>query len=157
MSQKSIFEQIISLLDEHHVSYALSEHEAVRTSEQAAAVRGASLKTGAKSMILKAKDEYVLVVLPADKLIDWKKVRILLGSNSVRFATEVEAEEVAHVQMGSVPPFGDILGIKAYYDAQLFENEEVNFNPGSVRHTIKMSSVDLKELIHPTIVDLVKE
>lgn len=32
----SVFEQILALLEEHNVPYRLTEHEPVRTSEQAA-------------------------------------------------------------------------------------------------------------------------
>lgn len=41
----SIFEQILALLEKHNISYRLTEHEPVRTSEEAARVRGVALDT----------------------------------------------------------------------------------------------------------------
>ena len=101
----SVFEQILALLEKHNIPYKLTEHEPVRTSEEAARIRGAALKTGAKAMIVRGKDDYHLLVLPAYKHIDWKRVRALLHVSNLRFATEEEAETVAQAKMGSVPPF----------------------------------------------------
>ena len=147
----SVFEKILALLEKNNVPYRLTEHEPVRTSEEAARVRGAALKTGAKAMIVRGKDTYYLLVLPADKQIDWKRVRALLHVSNLRFATEEEAENVAHVKMGSVPPFGNILGLPTYFDEGLFENDVVNFNPGSTTHSIAMKSADLRALVSPIV------
>jgi Ala-tRNA(Pro) deacylase len=147
----SVFEKILALLEENTVPYKLTEHEAVRTSEEAARIRGVALKTGAKAMIIRGKDDYYLFVLPANKRIDWKRVRAMLHLSSLRFATEEEAENVAHVKMGSVPPFGNILGLPTYFDEGLFENEVVNFNPGSTTHSISMKSADLRTLVSPVV------
>lgn len=147
----SVFEKILALLEEHNVPYKLTQHESVRTSEEAARIRGVALKTGAKAMIIRGKDDYYLFVLPADKRIDWKRVRALLHLSNLRFATEEEAENVAHVKMGSVPPFGNILGLPTYFDEGLFESEVVNFNPGSTTHSIAMKSADLRALVSPVV------
>ena len=69
-------------------------------------MRGADLKTGAKAMIVRGKDDYYLLVLPADKHIDWKRVRALLHISNIRFATEEEAETVAHVKIFQSPQAG---------------------------------------------------
>lgn len=147
----TVFEKIINLLESKHVAYKLTEHAPVRTSEEAARIRGVPLKTGAKAMIAKCKDDYYLLVLPADKQIDWKRLRSILQVRDIRLATAEEAEQVAGVQMGSVPPFGNVLGLPTYFDQGLFENEVVNFNPGSITHSIAMQSADLRALVTPIV------
>lgn len=147
----TVFEKIINLLESKHVAYKLTEHAPVRTSEEAARIRGVALKTGAKAMIAKCKDDYYLLVLPADKQIDWKRLRSILRVRDIRLATAEEAEQVAGVQMGSVPPFGNVLGLPTYFDQGLFENEVVNFNPGSITHSIAMQSADLRALVTPMV------
>ena len=153
----SVFEQIIRMLDGRQVAYKLTEHAPVRTSEEAARVRGVALKTGAKAMIARYDDTYCLFVLPADKQVDWRRVRAMLKVRDVRLATAEEAERVAHVQMGSVPPFGNVLGLPTYFDEGLFENEVVNFNPGSLTHSIAMRSEDLRGLVNPVVASFTKE
>ena len=80
----SVFEKILALLEKNHVPYRLTEHEPVRTSEEAAKIRGVALKTGAKAMIVRGKDKYYLLVLPADKHIDWRRVRAMLHVSNLR-------------------------------------------------------------------------
>src|SRR5438105_14677015 len=99
----SVFERILALLENNNVPYRLTEHEPVRTSEEAARIRGVALKTGAKAMIVRGKDDYYLLVLPADKRIDWKRMRAILHMSNLRLATEEEAENIAHVKMASSP------------------------------------------------------
>ena len=71
----TIFEQILALLENNKVQYRLIEHQPIRTSEEAARIRDVALKTGAKAMIVRGKDHYYLLVLPADKHIDWCSVQ----------------------------------------------------------------------------------
>ncbi|MDQ3098361.1 MAG: hypothetical protein M3Q44_01290 [bacterium] len=53
-------------------------------------------------------------------------------------------------------PFGNILGLPTYFDTAIQENELVNFNPGSLTHSIQMKSIDLIRLVDPTIVQVTK-
>jgi Ala-tRNA(Pro) deacylase len=147
----SVFEKILALLEKNNVPYRLTEHEPVRTSEEAARIRGVALKTGAKAMIVRGKDKYYLLVLPADKHINWRQVRAMLHVSNLRLATEEEAENVAQVKMGSVPPFGNVLGLPTYFDEGIFQNDVVHFNPGSTTHSIAMKSADLRALVSPVV------
>lgn len=147
----TVFEKIVQLLDKHKIEYKLSEHELVKTSEEAAKVRGTEIKTGAKAMVAKDKDKYYLFILPGNLRIDWKKVKDLLSVKDIRLATVEEAENLTHLEMGCVPPFGNILEVEAYLDKKLLENEYVNFNPGSRVHSINMKAQDLVNLTNPYI------
>ena len=147
----SVFEKIKSLLETNSIPYHISEHEKVRTSEEAAKARGTETKTGAKAMVVKAKDKYILCVLPGNLRIDWEKLKQLLSVKRIRLATQIEAEELTGVEMGAVPPFGNLLGITEYLDPKVLENESINFNPGSRIHTINMKSEDLVKVTSPII------
>lgn len=154
MSDTSVFDRIKQQLDSAGYDYILTEHEPVRTSEEAAKIRGVDLKTGAKAMVVKSKDQYFLLVLPANKRISWKKVKTVLGVKDIRFATEEEAEKVTQVQMGSVPPFGNILQLPTFFDSEILKIDQLNFNPGSRRHSISMKSKDLVNLVLPQITNI---
>lgn len=79
---------LLALLDSHNVRYALTHHKEVRTSEEAAEVRGATLASGAKAMLLaKDTDNFVLVVLSASEKLSWSKARKILGKK-LNMATE---------------------------------------------------------------------
>src|SRR5437660_4962958 len=112
----SVFERIERLLRERGVSFAVLRHEPVFTSEQAAAVRGTPLSSGAKALVLKAGERFLMAVLPADRKLDSKKARESLGVKSLRFAERSEVERLTGLQPGSIPPFGSLFELPTLCD-----------------------------------------
>ena len=149
------FENIKKLLEEHTVAYQLIEHEAVFTSEQAASVRNADLKEGAKSMIVRSNGTFYNFVLSAAKKINWTKLKNILNTKSASLATPEEVKRTVHCEIGSVPPFGNLYKIKLYCDPSLLKNEMIEFNAGLHTHSIRMKAQDWKNLTEPEIVEFV--
>lgn len=151
--------KIIDLLKENNCWFETFEHEAVRTSEQAAKIRtGYSFQQGAKAMIVrvKSKSKFIMLVYPADKRFDSKKIKQILKTNDLRLATEQEVLEITSgVIPGGVPPFGNLFGLEVYADQSLFDNEKIIFNAGDPRFSVAMNSKDYKTLVNPQIAFLV--
>src|SRR5262245_8290200 len=124
----TVFERIDEKLRQAGVAYAVLRHEAVYTSEAAAAVRGTPLGSGAKALVVKAVAAFVLFVLPADRKLDSKKAKAALGVRDLRFATREEVLEKTGLQPGSLPPFGSLFGLPTYCDPALGEHASINFN-----------------------------
>ena len=119
--------RITTLLTEHNVPFQAFEHEAVRTSEEAAATRPEyTISQGAKALIVRIKKkgvpkdqekQFVQVVVPGDVKFNPKKLCDVTNSKDVRFATEEEVAEITGgVQPGGVPPFGILFGLRVYVD-----------------------------------------
>ena len=138
----SVFERLEQRLRERGVTFTVLRHEPVYTSEQAAAVRGTPLSSGAKALILKAGDRFVLLVLPADRKLDSRKARDVLQVKALRFASKEEAQEMTGLQPGSIPPFGSLFGLPTYCDPALGENASINFNAGDHAISVQMSWQD---------------
>src|SRR5262249_20334000 len=124
----------------------------VYTSEQAAAVRGTSLASGAKALVIKAGDQFVLFVLPADRKLDSRKAREHLGVKSLRFASREEVEQLTGLQPGSIPPFGSLFGLPTYCDGALADNASINFNAGDHCISIQMAYSDYLAVEQPVLV-----
>jgi prolyl-tRNA editing enzyme YbaK/EbsC (Cys-tRNA(Pro) deacylase) len=149
----SAFSKIKSFLEEHHVSYEYKEHEEVRTSEEAAKARGEDIKIGAKAMILKADDKFIMFVLSAAKKIDSKRVKEILGAKSLRFATPEEVNQLTGCIPGGVPPFANIFGLDLLLDKTIVANEFMAFNAGERTKSLKIKTVDYLRLLKPRIED----
>lgn len=147
----SIFEQIIELLEKENIHFVQSNHEKTITSEDAARVRGVDLKTGAKAMIAESKGIFYQFVLPGNRKIDWKLVKSHLGIKDISLAKEEDVEQKFGLKRGSVPPFGNLFGIKVFYDKKLLENDYVNFNAGSLTDSIQMKAEDLVRIVKPEL------
>jgi prolyl-tRNA editing enzyme YbaK/EbsC (Cys-tRNA(Pro) deacylase) len=156
-----IAQRIIDILNEHHCWVESFEHQPVRTSEEAAALRsGYTLAQGAKAIIIRAKipnegKKFVMLVMPGDRKFDSSKVKQVLGSKDIRFATEDEVAEITGgVKPGGVPPFGNLFGLQVVSDPSLYANEKIIFNAGR-NVSIAMESADYKELLKPLVCGIV--
>jgi Ala-tRNA(Pro) deacylase len=134
--------KLVALLHAEGAEFRLAHHEPVTTSAEAAAVRGAELRSGAKAMLVKAKTGFALVVLAADRKVDWKLLAPFVGKGA-RFATEEELRGATGLTKGAVPPLGVLFGLRTIYDRSLLEVETVNFNAGTHSDSITMSRSDL--------------
>jgi Ala-tRNA(Pro) deacylase len=138
----SVFERLEAWLRQQGVAFTVLRHEPVYTSEQAATVRGTSLASGAKALVLKAGDNYMMAVLPADRKLDSKKARDTLRVKSLRFASKEEVEQLTGLQPGSIPPFGSLFELKTYCEPDLANNVSINFNAGDHAISVQMMYAD---------------
>ena len=138
----SVFERIEGLLKDRGVGFHVLRHEPVYTSEEAARVRGTLLASGAKALIVKGEDGFVMFVVPADRKLDSHAVRRAKGWKKMRFATRDEVLELTGLTPGSIPPFGTLFGLPTNCDERLGENDVINFNAGDHGISVSMRYVD---------------
>ena len=148
------YEEIIKLLKTNNIDYKETEHEPVYTSEQAAKVRGVSISQGAKSLLLKAKDNFVLAVLPGDRKLDSKRFKNLLKIRDFHFALPEEVKDKMGCEIGACYPFGNLIGLPTYVDNSLSKNEIISFNPGVHNRSIEITWRDFYSLVKPKMVDI---
>jgi prolyl-tRNA editing enzyme YbaK/EbsC (Cys-tRNA(Pro) deacylase) len=157
-----VTERIRMLLEREGRPYRTFEHEPVRTSEEAARTRpGFELRQGAKALVVSVRppgDEkrFMMLVFPADRRFDSKKARASLGLKEIRFATPDEvAELTGGIEVGGVPPFGNLFDLQVAVDPSLYDNEWIVFNAGDRRFSLAMRSADYRELVPATECELV--
>lgn len=138
-SDSEVFKRLVAALNEADVAFVHTHHKPVYTSAEAAEVRGSTLHSGAKALIIKGGDEFLMVVMPADLSLDSAALRKLLGCRRLRFATKEEVFDLTGLIPGSIPPFGSFLGLSTICDERLAENEHINFNAGSHTESLQMT------------------
>jgi Ala-tRNA(Pro) deacylase len=148
---ESVFLRLEGLLKERGVDFAVLRHQPVFTSEEAAAVRGVALSSGAKALICKADERLVMFVIPGDRKLDSKQVRQALGIHALRFATKDELKELTGLPPGAVPPFGSLFGLPPYCDTRLAENDRINFNAGDNSISISLRYEDYLKVENPSL------
>jgi Ala-tRNA(Pro) deacylase len=120
-----IFERVANLLNEHGIAFQVLRHEPVYTSEEAARIRGTPLASGAKALICKGEQGFVMFVVPADRKLDSHAVRRAKGWRKLRFATREEVLELTGLAPGSIPPLGSLFGLPTLCDERLGENDVI--------------------------------
>ena len=150
----TVFDSVQEKLAAAGVAFTVTRHAPVFTSEEAAAIRGVPLCTGAKALVVKAGEEFLLLVVPADRKLDSKKARSALGVKSMRFADRAEVERLTGLQPGSIPPFGSLFGLPTCCDPALGLNQTINFNAGDHSISVSMTYADYATAEQPRIVEL---
>lgn len=147
----TVLQRIETLLTGNSVSYNVLRHVPVFTSEEAAAVRGTPLSSGAKALVCKLDDAFAMFVVPADRKLASGSVRKQLGIRSLRFANREEVQTLTGLQPGSIPPFGSLFGLKTYCDQRLEQAGTINFNAGDHAVSVSMSYADYRAVEKPTL------
>lgn len=147
-----VLERLTAALDAAGVRYGKTEHAPVYTSAEAAAIRGVSLHSGAKALILKCGETFLMVVLPADMSLDSAALREVVNTKRIRFADKDEVLSITSLAPGSIPPFGSLFQVATYCDERLADNERINFNAGSHSVSIQMNYSDYVAFEKPKMV-----
>ena len=147
----AVTERLEQWLRDAGVPFHVIEHDPVRTSEEAARVRGTRLEEGAKALVVRAEDRHVHCVLPASVRADNAALRQILGTRKLRFATPEELQELTGCAPGAVPPFGNLFGLPVLVDEQLTTTERIAFNAGSNSVSITMGTSDFVRLSGATV------
>ena len=144
----SIHDLILDLLKSNNIEFKYLEHEEVKTSEESAKIRDTKLEQGAKALILKGKKSgnNIMVVLPAHKKANIEKIEQIL-SEKFEFESPDNILKKWGIQVGGVPPFGNLLNLPTYIDKEVLNNDIVVFNCGTRTSSIFMNPKDMVELI----------
>jgi Ala-tRNA(Pro) deacylase len=147
----TVFQRLSELLDAKSIHHDVLRHAPVYTSEEAAAIRGTPLASGAKALICKGDEKFLMVVLPADRKLASKLVRKTAGAKSLRFASREEVEQLTGLAPGSIPPFGSLFSLPTWCDERLAEQPRINFNAGDHSISISMAYTDYLTAERPQI------
>ncbi len=89
--------------------------------------------------------------------MDLKKLKKIVKSNRLQFASSEEVEKLTGCIIGGVCPFGSLFGVQTYLDQTVTNRETINFSCGLRTHSIQMKLQDYLKVENPLIVDLIKE
>ncbi len=154
----TLTEKIKKLLVDNSIPFKEIDHEPSPDCITSAQNRNEDLKIGGKSLLLKGLGGFKIFVLSAAKEADSKKIRSILKSSKLRFATQEELLDLAGVVKGALPPFGPpVLPFDLYLDRSILSNEKIAFNAGILTKSIIISVSDYLKLVNPVICDFSKD
>ena len=89
------------------VAHDVVRHGRVGSLAEAAELRGVDPSAIIKTMIVRrSDDDYVFVLVPGDRVIDWAKLRTFLGERRLSLPDADEARTVSGYERGTITPFG---------------------------------------------------
>ncbi len=150
--------KVIQLLDSMEFKYRLLPHaNPAYTCEAAAEERNVPLDEMIKCILLvDRKKNYYLVCMTADEMLDTAKVRKIVDSSRLSFASEREIEEISGYEMGALPPLLLKEDIPIIFDGGIMGKEKVNISSGDPRMGLELNSEALISIIKPKFGDVTK-
>jgi Ala-tRNA(Pro) deacylase len=151
-------DEIRSFLDSHHAEYTVTAHPTAFTARETAAAEHLPPREVAKSVVVFGDGDYHIIVVPANRVVDFQEARPALGLSHVRLATEAELGKLfPGCELGAMPPFGNLYGFPVYLDSGLAGEKTIAFNAGTHREVIHMRTALFRKLVNPTVVSLARE
>ncbi len=140
-------------LDENHVKYVTLSHSPAYTAQEIAARAHIPGKELAKSVMVKLDGEMAMAVLPASLRVDLDGLARATGSGRATLASEEEfADLFPGCELGAMPPFGNLFGMKVFVSNSLAEDEEICFNAGTHTELLRLAYSDFARLVQPTVI-----
>lgn len=144
-------ERLKEYLNRENVKYVTIQHSKAYTAHEVAVSAHIPHKELAKTVMLKIDGEMAMMVIPASSQVDLERLKVAVGSADVELAAEEEFEdEFPDCEVGAMPPFGNLYGMKVFMSQALREDDEIAFNAGSHTELIRLAYQDFERLVQPT-------
>ena len=145
---------IRDLLEQVQVPYTALAHQSAFTAQEEAAVAHISGRDWAKTVVCFADEEPILAVLPAPLIVNFEKLRTLIGVRRVRLASEEEMTRLyPDCEVGAVPPLGPLYKQRVFVDRRLAQESEIVFSAGTHTDAIRMLYGAFATIVHPVVGD----
>ncbi|UCF88098.1 MAG: YbaK/EbsC family protein [bacterium] len=153
----AVSHKLRSLFEEENVDFEIMVHSESYTAQEKAAgmhVPGAQL---AKVVMAKADDDLAMLVISADRNIDFGKAKEVLGVKRIGLAKEEDFIDLfPDCDLGAMPPFGNLYGIPVWVDEGLAGQENIVFNACSHYEAARIAYKDYERLVKPRVGDFGK-
>lgn len=133
---------LVKFLDKHGIKYDVLEHKTVYTAYDLSQTLRRELKEIAKTLAIKADQQYIIVVLPASHRADLAQLKKILGVKKLEILKEKKLADIFKMKPGTVAPFAKFLGIPVYLDKGLLKNKLIIASAGSYTKKFQMKVQD---------------
>ena len=147
-------ERLQAYLRENKVPFEIQHHPIAYSAQEVAASEHVPGKALAKTVVVFASGETVMLALPGSHRVDVEKAATALGAKEVRLAHEAELEAYfPDCEVGAMPPFGNLYDVSVWVDRSLAEDETIVFRAGTHTDTMSLKYADYARLAKPNVAE----
>jgi Ala-tRNA(Pro) deacylase len=144
--------KLTKFLDDNGVKYVITRHSIAYTAQQIAESAHISGNEIAKTVIVKLDNTLAMAVLRGTDKVDVDLLRSAAGASKAELALESQFQGVfPGVDVGAMPPFGNLYDMAVYVDEGLTRDRRIAFNAGTHSELIQLDYADFERLVQPTI------
>ncbi len=138
--------KVLNYLDKNKVKYEKLAHKTVYTAFDLANTLKEELKNVTKTLLVKADNRYVLVVLPAHYRLDMAKAKKALQAKKLEIVPEKAMLKILQIKPGQMTAFGKLHDLELWADRSLLKVEKGIIYAGSFTESLRLKVKDYLRL-----------
>src|SRR5213080_5366661 len=125
------------------------------SAEESAELQGIQLEQLLRTIVVRrGADDYVFVLVPGGRQIDWPKLRAHLGTRRLSLPDREEAREATGYERGAITPFGSRTAWPVVADAGIRSVGRVAIGAGAHGVNLHVTGADLIRALGASVVDV---
>jgi Cys-tRNA(Pro) deacylase len=148
----------LTALDGSGLAFEVIETERATSAEESAEFQGIELRQLLRTIVIRrGENDYVFVLTPGGRNIEWGKLRKHLGVSRLSLPEKEEATQATGYERGAITPFGSTTAWPVIADASIEREEKVAIGGGGHGVNLHIRAGDLIDHLKADVVDVTKE
>jgi len=139
------------------VPFRVVRTERARSAEESAGFQGIELHQLLRSIVIRrGAGDYVFVLVPGGRTIDWPRLRSHLGVSRLSLPDQDEAKEATGYERGAITPFGSATTWPVVADATVADRDLVAIGGGAHGVNMHLAPDDLIRILDADVADVTR-
>ena len=139
------------------IAHRVVVHKKAGSLEEAASLRGVEPAAVIKTMVVRrGEGDYLFVLVPGDRVIDWPKLRDLLDERRLSMPDADQALEATGYARGTITPFAARTDLPVVADIRIASGQ-VSIGGGAPGTSLTVDGADLATVLGARVTDVTKE
>ena len=145
----------IRALEGSHLAFDVVRTERPSSAEESAALQGIEVGQLLRTIVVRrGADDYLFVLMPGGRQIDWPKLRAHLGVSRLSLPDAEEARRATGYERGAITPFGASTAWPVVADATIRSLATVAIGGGARGVNLHVDATALLGQLHADVVDV---
>jgi Cys-tRNA(Pro)/Cys-tRNA(Cys) deacylase len=139
------------------IAFSVVRTDRPSSAEESAALQGIEVRQLLRTIVVRrADDDYVFVLVPGGRQIDWPRLRAHLGQRRLSLPDEREAKEATGYERGAITPFGSPGAWPVVADATIMDTPLVAIGGGARGVNLHLAPADLVRAVRAELADVTR-
>ncbi len=144
-------------LEESGLEHRMIQTDVPSSPEESARLQGIDLGRLLRTIVVRrGGNDYVFVLVPGGRQIDWPKLRAVLGTRRLALPDKDEAKEATGYDRGAITPFGSATPWPVVADAAVASAGVVAIGAGARGANFHVDAAELLRVLDAQVADVTK-
>ena len=147
----------LDALADSDLRFEVKRTERARSAQESASFQNIELDQLLRTIVIRrGENDYVFVLVPGGRQIDWPKLRAHLGVSRLSLPDAEEAKVATGYERGAITPFGATNPWQVIADASVPDKQVVAIGGGGHGINLHLAGADLVAFLGADVVDVTK-